>query len=194
VRLATWNVGYWGHAKRHEEAWRWLLDELRPDVALLQECVPPSWVQEEHGLIFGVASQTSGQPWGTAIVTVGHPLELRPLPELEAWVAALGPEAAMKCSATNLAGRCPSGQATLPGLGPVTVVSVHNPHFEIDAELLRDVDVSAFKLKLAKGIWLQDPLFEQAKGHTKRGALTVQPRSQQGSNPSVQAGREREPR
>jgi hypothetical protein len=43
MRVATWNMGYWGHSRSHDDAWRWLLNELRPDIALLQECVVPDW-------------------------------------------------------------------------------------------------------------------------------------------------------
>lgn len=171
MRVLTWNMGYWGHSKRHEEAWRWLLDELRPDVALLQECVPPGWVGRDHGLLFHRASETSRQPWGTAIVASG--MELRPVevPELAAWVAQLGPDAPRRCSATNLPGRCPSAELHVPGIGPLLVVSVHNPHFPIDPVLLDGIDVSAMKLQLAKGVWLLDALFHFLGRHLGRPLL-----------------------
>jgi hypothetical protein len=46
MKVVTWNMGYWGHASAHDAAWHWLLDELSPDIALLQECRPPDWVSE----------------------------------------------------------------------------------------------------------------------------------------------------
>jgi hypothetical protein len=48
MRIVTWNMDYWQHHAVHAEAWHWLLDELDPDLALLQECVPPDWVRERY--------------------------------------------------------------------------------------------------------------------------------------------------
>lgn len=43
----------WGYSlERHKRAWRWL-EAQDPDVALLQEVIPPSWAQDHWpSLIF----------------------------------------------------------------------------------------------------------------------------------------------
>ena len=42
IRIVTWNMAYWSHGGRgkHDDAWRWMFDELQPDLLLCQECVP----------------------------------------------------------------------------------------------------------------------------------------------------------
>jgi hypothetical protein len=42
MRVVTWNMGCGpnsSYRKSHDEAWRYLLQELRPDVALVQEAL-----------------------------------------------------------------------------------------------------------------------------------------------------------
>ena len=102
MQVATWNMGYWGHSKAHDEAWRWLLNDLRPDIALLQECVVPDWVADDYTVIFERAYPGSRQRWGTAVVSRGLPTTPARLPEVEEWLAHLGPEAPNQCSATRL--------------------------------------------------------------------------------------------
>ena len=62
MKIVTWNLGYWQHAKYHDEAWGYLCNELRPDLALLQEVKPPSWVSQD-ALLF----EEITRGWGTAI-------------------------------------------------------------------------------------------------------------------------------
>ena len=86
MRGATWNMGYWGHSRAHEDAWRWLLYELLPDIALLQECVVPAWVSERATVLFERAyPRSERQRWGTALVTWGVSTAPMRLPEIEEW-------------------------------------------------------------------------------------------------------------
>ncbi len=41
MKILIWNLGYWQHSKYHDEAWNYLCNDLRPDLALLQEVRPP---------------------------------------------------------------------------------------------------------------------------------------------------------
>jgi hypothetical protein len=43
MKIVSWNLGAnsGGYAARHADTWEYLLEELRPDVALVQEAVPP---------------------------------------------------------------------------------------------------------------------------------------------------------
>lgn len=65
MRVAVWNMSHWSRTPaQREAAWSILVDELRPDVALLQETVAPpdgSWscVYRPIG---------GARPWGSAVV------------------------------------------------------------------------------------------------------------------------------
>ena len=41
MRVVTWNMNHWQRGGKATEAWTYLDEHLRPDVALLQETVPP---------------------------------------------------------------------------------------------------------------------------------------------------------
>ncbi|MBM4309172.1 MAG: hypothetical protein FJ115_14290 [Deltaproteobacteria bacterium] len=62
MKIVTWNLGYWLHSFSHHEAWAYLCNEIKPDLAFLQEVKPPAWVPR-HTLIF----EEINRGWGTAI-------------------------------------------------------------------------------------------------------------------------------
>jgi len=70
MKVVTWNLGYWQHKSHHDEAWAYLRDEIKPDLALLQEVDPPQLKEREH-LLFRVIRQN----WGTALYTKNMSLE-----------------------------------------------------------------------------------------------------------------------
>jgi endonuclease/exonuclease/phosphatase family metal-dependent hydrolase len=76
VKLATWNLGYaFGNFRRtHAEAWKYLREQIRPDVALLQEVNPPKLPPGETILFSPIF-----RDWGTAIYAMGFPLRKLPL-------------------------------------------------------------------------------------------------------------------
>lgn len=152
MRVATWNMGYWGHSATHDAAWRWLLDDLRPDIALLQECVVPDWVKSRCNVLF----ERALQKWGTAVVTRGLPMTRHPLDDLEQWFRDLPPEAPRLCAATRLKGWCVSAAIALPDGTSALVISLHNPAYPIKRELLAGHDVTDIKLKLQRNVWLLD--------------------------------------
>ena len=41
MKIITWNLGYWIFRQHHDEAWRYLREDICPDIALLQEVKPP---------------------------------------------------------------------------------------------------------------------------------------------------------
>jgi len=57
MRVAAWNL------HRRPQAWSYLLDELRPDVALLQEVAPPV----DSGALFRRGGIGDNRRWGSAI-------------------------------------------------------------------------------------------------------------------------------
>src|SRR5437879_3761360 len=67
MRIVSWNLGHNSpeYRVRHGDAWRYLLEELRPDVALVQEAVPPEGLSQS--LVF--AKPWAKRAWGSAVVT-----------------------------------------------------------------------------------------------------------------------------
>jgi endonuclease/exonuclease/phosphatase family metal-dependent hydrolase len=64
VKLATWNLGFafGSFRKTHAEAWEYLRDKIRPDIALLQEVKIPELRVDED-----VVFRPVHRDWGTAI-------------------------------------------------------------------------------------------------------------------------------
>jgi endonuclease/exonuclease/phosphatase family metal-dependent hydrolase len=74
VRVISWNMGCAPrpakYRKTHAEAWRYLLDDLKPDVALIQEAlVNPEPIAREYGQMFWSADK--GTDSGTAVLVRG---------------------------------------------------------------------------------------------------------------------------
>lgn len=80
MRLVTWNMDHWRRrAELRAEAWQYLETELRPDVALLQETVPPpsllrAPVFRSGGLLDERKAPPRDLEWGSAIVSFGPQL------------------------------------------------------------------------------------------------------------------------
>jgi exonuclease III len=98
VRIATWNMDYW---KRSSElragAWTYLVERVRPEIALLQECNPTgiarSTVFREGGLLDTRVSPPRKRGWGSAVVSFGPKIagvEFSVSPFCETPVALLG--------------------------------------------------------------------------------------------------------
>ena len=105
MRIITWNLDYWKHRSLHNEAWIYLRDKIKPDVALLQEVSPPNLEAQEHFLF-----KITGRRQGTAIYT-------RNLPTQEFEVAL--PE--------KYVGRVVATQIEVSAGLKVVVMSVHAP-------------------------------------------------------------------
>ncbi|MBA7641954.1 hypothetical protein ES703_49640 [subsurface metagenome] len=69
VKVITWNLGYWQHRPFHEDAWNYLREEVKPDLALLQEVKPPLLNEGERLLFKPVHGG-----WGTATYSRCSPL------------------------------------------------------------------------------------------------------------------------
>lgn len=73
MRVITWNMGLaTGGAERrrlHEQAWHFLLG-LGPDIAFVQESLPPAWVRSAGSIIHGPFIR-----WGSAVFSPRYPLE-----------------------------------------------------------------------------------------------------------------------
>jgi len=70
MRVMTWNLGFWQHRSRHNEAWSYLRRKVTPDVALLQEVTHPKLFEGENILLKPIRGG-----WGTAIYTRNMPIK-----------------------------------------------------------------------------------------------------------------------
>lgn len=74
ISVVTWNMDYWKRNKeQRQDAWDYLTDEIRPDIALLQECVPPPDMSKEYNVIYREIGGTRN--WGSAVLTRGYPIK-----------------------------------------------------------------------------------------------------------------------
>jgi len=76
VRIATWNMDHWKRsAALRKEAWDFLVTQVRPDIALLQETVPVDVddhvVFRSGGLLDERVSPPKERGWGSAVVSFG---------------------------------------------------------------------------------------------------------------------------
>jgi exonuclease III len=161
MRIVSWNMAYWSHRKHHDDAWRWVLDDLRPDVLLVQEAVVPEWVHQKLGVHWTRAYETGGQAWGTGIVTTYPFIPVR-IAALDDWFRAVPrmvPGKSENAGIQQADGWFAAARITLPVVGDVFVGSVHSPSFPIEKSRLRELDVSAMKLKKNPDLWFLDVLF-----------------------------------
>ena len=86
MKVVSWNMGiaYGPYREWHDRAWHWLAS-MDPDVALIQECVPPDWARDHwtvHTLPF--------DHWASAIA-VKREHQLRPIePDPDSLLGRLG--------------------------------------------------------------------------------------------------------
>lgn len=162
MRVVTWNMAYWSHRATHDEAWRWILTELRPDVLLCQEAVVPDWVAADHSVIWSRAYDAGRQPWGTGIVSRLRCSPCR-IPGLDTWFEALPATIegrAEKAGIHRADGWLASARIEAPALGTeLLVASVHSPAFPIEKARLAGIDYAAMKLKKNPDLWFLDVLF-----------------------------------
>jgi hypothetical protein len=146
MRVVTWNLAHWSHQARHDDAWRWLVEHLRPDIALFQEAIPPSWLEQDYRLHWSPAYEDSRQGWGTGIASR---YELSPVrvPAIDDFLAQLPAPAEGKRSITIADGWLATARVEVPFLGKVMVGSVHSPSYPIEKRRLTNIDVSGMKLK-----------------------------------------------
>lgn len=76
MKVVTWNLGYWDHRETHEEGWNYLLETVKPDLALLQEVRPPDFLHDWAIVFYEVRGG-----WGTAIYSRDLALSNIPLGE-----------------------------------------------------------------------------------------------------------------
>lgn len=73
MKILTWNMNHWQRRAQHEAGWAYLRDVLRPDVALVQEAVPPDEVAASQ-LVYRAGGISDHRRWGSAVVSYGPAL------------------------------------------------------------------------------------------------------------------------
>ena len=117
-RLATWNMNHWQTpVERRAEAWEWLGSGGSLDVALLQETVPPASLARERVVYHEIAGR---RPWGSAIVAFGDGIEVE-----EIWSVSGGSRYRHRVATTH-PGSVAVARVHVPGIAPISVVSVYN--------------------------------------------------------------------
>src|SRR5947208_3083392 len=82
MKIVTWNMA----RRRSRAAWNYLLNEINPDIAFLQEVLPiPPLLQDEH-LIHECIGETRN--WGSAIYTSNLPIRPLKIDPYTCWVMA----------------------------------------------------------------------------------------------------------
>lgn len=68
MKIITWNMDYWKRkTEQRELAWNYLWDTIDPDVALIQEIVPPDTIYDKHHVLY---HEIDGKrKWGTALIS-----------------------------------------------------------------------------------------------------------------------------
>ena len=117
-RLATWNMNHWQTpVERRAEAWEWLGSGDGLDVALLQETVPPASLARERVVYHEIAGR---RPWGSAVVAFGDGIEVE-----EIWSVSGGSRYRHRVATTH-PGSVAVARIHVPGIAPITAVSVYN--------------------------------------------------------------------
>jgi endonuclease/exonuclease/phosphatase family metal-dependent hydrolase len=117
-RLATWNMNHWQTpGERRAEAWEWLGSAAGLDVALLQETVPPASLARERVVYHEIAGR---RPWGSAVVAFGDGIEVE-----EIWSVSGGSRYRHRVATTH-PGSVAVARVHVPGIAPITAVSVYN--------------------------------------------------------------------
>jgi hypothetical protein len=117
-RLATWNMNHWQTpVERRAEAWGWLGNGSGLDVALLQETVPPALLARTQVVYHEIAGR---RPWGSAVVALGEGIEVE-----EIWSVSGGSRYRHRLATTH-PGSVAVARVRVPGIAPITVVSVYN--------------------------------------------------------------------
>lgn len=117
-RLATWNMNHWQTpGERRAEAWEWLGSAAGLDVALLQETVPSASLARERVVYHEIAGR---RPWGSAVVAFGDGIEVE-----EIWSVSGGSRYRHRVATTH-PGSVAVARVHVPGIAPITAVSVYN--------------------------------------------------------------------
>jgi hypothetical protein len=116
--IGTWNMDHWRRTvQQRADGWAFLRSDAGVDVMLLQESVIPSDTSRLHCVHREIAGT---RPWGSSVVALNKNIEVR---EIDAVRTRYG--ATRFSMLGSLPGAMVVTLAEVPGIGPVTCVSVY---------------------------------------------------------------------
>jgi hypothetical protein len=72
MRVVCWNMNHWPRTVAARRAAWFYLEQLRPDVALLQETIPENTIDTSR-VVFRTPGINKSRSWGSAVVSFGEP-------------------------------------------------------------------------------------------------------------------------
>jgi len=161
VRIISWNCK---RAKADDPIWDYLL-ALSPDIALLQEVIGlPSRIADNFETLTARAITKQGKPqkFSTAVITRGSILGKISMSGSQQWI---------NDEMQRYEGNIVACTLQFSGERAINVVSAYSPAWPIDSATRHGVDVSPFRLKLNKDLWLAD-LLRDCLRHSLRSRPT----------------------
>lgn len=121
-RVVSWNVNHWQQRVRPTDtraaAWAHMADNLKADVGLLQETVPPRSFDERRVVYREIAGY---RPWGSAVAAFRQDAQIR-----EIWSVRTPYSRRRFTLANTVPGAVAVAEVTVEGIAPLTFVSVYN--------------------------------------------------------------------
>lgn len=149
MKIITWNV----HRAGKQSAVWGVLQDLNPDVALLQEVGEvPGHISKTFDIAARHATHKTGKPqkFSTAVLIRGKILEEIQLSSEHPWV---------NREIEFFRGNLMSCRVQPKDQLPLVVVSVYSPAWAVGRERLKNVDVSKVKNKMNPDVWVTDILW-----------------------------------
>lgn len=142
MKVMCWNLSFGprGDGSAHEKAWRYVLEDVRPDLALVQQARPP----DASGGSFRYVAPDPDDPWASVVAT-NLPVE-RVAAAPASVLARLG--ASIACT-----------RVRLPGGEPAVVASVYTKAAPVSPKDLVGVDVQAVRRSGQDEVWHNDLAF-----------------------------------
>lgn len=72
LKIATWNMGHWAHKKNSQRAWDFLINEISPDIALVQESSPQDIIDNNNFVWQEIGGR---RQWGSGVLTKNLPIK-----------------------------------------------------------------------------------------------------------------------
>ena len=121
LRVASWNLNHWRQpllpSDTRRGAWEQLAGEIGAQVALVQEAVPPLSLGRQQAVYGEIAGHRN---WGSAIVALDSTISIEPLRSVRI------PYSRRRFLLANThPGSVAIARVTVPGVQPITVVSVY---------------------------------------------------------------------
>ena len=121
LRLATWNLNHWRQSllpsDTRRAAWDHLTHTIGAQVALVQEAVPPLELDRERAVYGEIAGHRN---WGSAVVALDPAVSIEPLRSVRV------PYSRRRFLLANTyPGSVAIAQLVVPGIQPITLVSVY---------------------------------------------------------------------